>query len=177
MEDTPGRNPRETASFFSLLTFSWLNSILKLGSRQPLEEKNLFTIETSHQAERLVGDLEKEWLAEERASEQNRRKAHLWKAMVRVFSYRDYIIMGLLRIFYSITLNALPLILWFFLRSIATVSETSYTSTLPLVIGIAVVSVARSLCVGHALFKAEIMAVRLKVAMAGLVYKKASSIN
>ena len=177
MEDTPGRNPRETASFFSLLTFSWLNSILKLGSRQPLEEKNLFTIETSHQAERLVGDLEKEWLAEEKASEQNRRKARLWKAMVRVFSYRDYIIMGLLRIFYSITLNALPLILWFFLRSIATVSETSYTSTLPLVIGIAVVSVARSLCVGHALFKAEIMAVRLKVAMAGLVYKKASSIK
>jgi len=74
---TPGRNPRETAGFFSLLTFSWLNSILELGSRQPLEEKNLFTTETSHQAERLVGDLEKEWLAEERASEQNRRKPRL----------------------------------------------------------------------------------------------------
>ena len=97
--------------------------------------------------------------------------------MMRVFSYLDYIIMGLLRIFYSITLNVLPLILWFFLRGIATVSEISYTSTLPLVIGIAVVSVARSLCVGHALFKAEIMAVRLKAAMAGLVYKKASNVK
>ena len=54
MEDASVRNPREKAGFFSLLTFSWINDILKLGSKQPLEEKHLFPVETSNQAERLV---------------------------------------------------------------------------------------------------------------------------
>jgi len=89
MEGTPLRNPREKAGFLSLLTFSWMNNVLKLGSKQPLEEKHLFPVETSNQAERLVADLEREWLAEKRASEQNRTKPRLWRAMMRVISCRD----------------------------------------------------------------------------------------
>ena len=74
MEGTPSRTPKEKAGFLALLTFSWMHNVLKLGRKQPLEEKHLFPVETSNQAERLVADLEGEWQAEERASEQNRTK-------------------------------------------------------------------------------------------------------
>ena len=175
MEDTSVRNPRETAGFLSLLTFSWLNNVLNFGSKQPLEEKHLFPLETSLRADRLVGDLEREWLAEERASKQYRTKPRLWRAMMRIISYKDYIILALLRILYSLTMNFLPLMLWLFLKSISSGSEISYTSTLPFVICITVMSFARSVFVTHGEFKAEMWSLRLKVAVVGLVYKKVNA--
>ena len=172
MADASVKNPREAAGFFSLLFFSWMNNVLKLGNKLPLEEQHLHSLETSFHAERLVVTLEGEWLAEERASEQNRTRPRLWKAMMRVIPYKDYITMGLLRILYSIGMNLLPLILWFFLRSIATVSENSYASTLPFVICISVVSFARSFSNSHGIFKAEMMCIKLKAALIGFVYKR-----
>ena len=170
MADASVQNPRETASFLSLLTFSWLNNVLKLGSKQPLEEEHLLPLEPSFQAEKLIADLEREWMAEERASEQNSTKPRLWRAMMKVISPRDYVTLGLLRVFYSLTMNILPLILWFFLRSIS--SENSYTSALPFVICISLASIARSVFVSQGVFKAERLTIKLKVALTGLVYKK-----
>ena len=174
MEGTPVQNPRDQAGFLSQLTFSWINDVLKLGSKQPLEEKHLLAVGTSYQAERLVADLEKEWLAEKRASEQNRTKPRLWKAMMRVISCRDYSTVVLIRIFYSLSSNSLPLLLWFFLRSISTASKASYSTTLALVISIALTSSVRMFCNTHWVFKVEVMAIRLKVAVIGFVYKKVS---
>ena len=75
MEDVSVQNPKETASFLSLLTFSWLNNVLKLGSKQPLEEKHLLPLETSFQAEKLVADLHWKgngWLKKEHPNKQNK---------------------------------------------------------------------------------------------------------
>ena len=177
MDDTPVRNPRDDAGFLSLLTFSWINNVLKLGSKQPLEEKHLFTVEASFQTERLVADLEREWLAEERTSEQNRTKPRLWKAMMRVIPCRDYITMAFLRMFYSIAFNIFALIVWFFLKSIFSSSEISFKATLPFVIGMSLVSLTRTFCIGHGIFKAEMVVTKLKVALIGLVYKKASIVH
>ena len=74
MEDASNKNPRQTAGFISLLTFSWLRDILKLGSKHPLEEKHLFSLERSFQAKNLVHFLEREWSAEVRWSQQTRTK-------------------------------------------------------------------------------------------------------
>ncbi|KAJ7388544.1 hypothetical protein OS493_036911 [Desmophyllum pertusum] len=150
---------------------------LKLGSKQPLEEKHLFPIETSNQAERLTGDLEREWLEEERASEQNRTKPRLWRAMVRIIPCRELMTLSLLKILYSLASNFFPLIVWFFLRSISTASELSYTTTLPFVLGIALTSGLRTICTGHMVFKVEMMVIRLKVAVIGFVYKKILTLN
>ena len=168
--DTPVRQ----AEFFSLLTFSWMNNVLKLGCRQPLEEKHLFPVETSFKAERLVADLEREWLAEERASEQNRTKPRLWKAMMRVIPCRDYVTVAFLRILYAIAFHLFPLIIWLFLKSISSSSEINYKATLPFVIGMPFIAFTRTLCSVHGRFKAEMIATKLKVAMIGLVYKKVS---
>ena len=165
------------AGFLSLLTVSWMNNVLKFGSRQPLEEKHLPPVETSFKAERLVADLEREWLAEERASEQNRTKPRLWKAMMRAIPSRDYVIVVFLRIFYFLAFNLFPLIVWFFLKSISTSTEISYKSTLPFVIGISFVSFIRTSCANHGVYKMDMISTKLKVAMTGLVYKKASNFH
>ena len=171
--DTPVRQ----ADFFSLLTFSWMNNVLKLGSRQPLEEKHMLPVETSFKAERLVADLEREWLAEERAAEQNRTKPRLWKAMMRVIPCRDSVTVAFLRILYAIAFHLFPLIIWLFLKSISSSSEINYKATLPFVIGMPFIAFTRTLCSVHGRFKAEMIATKLKVAMIGLVYKKVSIVK
>ena len=172
--DTPVRK----ANFFSLLTVSWMNNVLKLGSRQPLEEKHLPSVETSFKAERLVADLEREWLAEERASEQNQAKPRLWKAMMRMIPCRDYVTVAFLRMVYAIAFHLFPVIVWLFLKSISSASsEINYKATLPFVIGIPFVAFTRTLCSVHGRFKAEMIAIKLKVATIGLVYKKASTLK
>ena len=176
MDDAPNHNPRETASFISILTFSWISQVLKFGSQHPLEEKDLFPLETSFQAEKLTGDLEREWLAEKRASEQSRRPPRLWRAMTRVVSYRDYITLGILRILFSFLFNVMPLVVWFFLRSISSASDRNYTSTLPFILCISVASAARSVIARQGYFRAEMIAIKLKVALIGLVYKKVNHI-
>ena len=156
MEDASNKHPRQTAGFISLLTFSWLSNILKQGSKNPLEEKHLFPLERSFHAKDLVDFLEREWLAEVRWSQQTRTKPRLWRAMLRIIRYREYIILALLRIFYSLSMNLLPLMVWLFLKSISSgSSEISYASSLPFVVCISVTSVARNIFVTHGLFKGE----------------------
>ena len=178
MGTVPVQNPnvRPKAGFFSRLTFSWISNILKVGSKQTLEEKHLLNIETSDEAEGLVDVLERQWLAEERASEQNRTKPRLWRAMMRVISYRDYITIGILRFCCTITLNLLPLLLWFFLKAISTASEPIYKTALPLIFGMIVNTIVRSLCFNQAMFKSDILAIRLRAGVIGLVYKKVSEL-
>ena len=71
---TSVQNPRETAGFLSLLTISWMDNVLKLGSKIPLEEMHLHPTETASEAEGLVKALEIEWMAEERKCELRRTK-------------------------------------------------------------------------------------------------------
>lgn len=177
MEDITDTNPREKASFFSLITFSWLNDILKLGSKQPLDESLLFPVGTSNKAERLVAELEREWLAEQRGTAHQRTKPRLWRAMMRTISRRDYIILAFLRLCYTLTFHALPVLIWFFLRSISAGSGITYKTSLPFVIGISLVAITRTVVSGQAVFKADVLAIRIKVAVMGLVYKKVGKIN
>lgn len=171
--DFSSENPIEKAGLLSLLTFSWMSSILKYGSKHPLEEKHLFPLETNFQAEGLADALEREWLSEMRSSEQNRKKPRLWRARFKIFPFREYIVVAILRIFYSFSMNLLPLALWFFLKNISTsAGTTNYSSTLPFMFSITVISLARSLFITHGAFKVEMMGYRLKVAVIGLIYKK-----
>ena len=171
---TSVQNPRETAGFLSLLTISWMDNVLKLGSKIPLEEKHLHPTETASGAEGLVKALESEWMAEERTSEVRRTKPSLWRALIRTIPSKDIIVMGVLRILWSITVNIFPWFLWLFLKSIAMPSENSYASTLPFVLCLLLTSMVRTLLVNQGLMKADVVGIRLKAAVISLVYKRVS---
>lgn len=171
---TSVQNPRETAGFLSLLTISWMDNVLKLGSKIPLEEKHLHPTETASEAEGLVKALEIEWMAEERKCELRRTKPSLWRVLIRIIPSKDIIVMGVLRILWSITMNIFPWVLWLFLKSIATPSQNSYASTLPFVLCLLLTSMVRTVLVNQGLMKADVVGIRLKAAVISLVYKRVS---
>ena len=69
-------------------------------------------------------------------------------------------------------MHALPLLIWYFLRSISTGTGISYKTSLPFVIGIFLVAMMRTAVQSKAIFKAQVLAIRLKVSVVGLIYKK-----
>ena len=170
---TSVQNPRKTAGFLSLLTISWMDNVLKLGSKIPLEEKHLHPTETASEAEGLVKALESEWMAEERTSEIRRTKPCLWRVLIRTISSKDIIVIGVLRTLWSITVNIFPWFLWLFLKSIATPSQNSYAS-IPFVLCLLLTSVVRILLINQGLMKADVVGIRLKAAVISLVYKRVS---
>ena len=111
MADISVTNPRENAGLFSRRILSWLNDTVKLGSKQPLDDSLLFPVGTFNKADRLMTELEREWLAEERATVHRGKKSLLWRAMMRTTSQRDYIILALLRLCDSLIFNALPFLI------------------------------------------------------------------
>ncbi|KAK2548536.1 ABC transporter C family member 3 [Acropora cervicornis] len=169
MEDLSVKNPQNQAGFLSSLTFSWMTGILKLGYKQPLEEKHLFELDSEYHAEKLVADLEMEWLAEQRSCNTRKTKPRFWRAMMRTFSNKAYLVMIILRILYSLCFSGMPLLIWFFLKTIAsTGSRESFVKILPLVLSFALMPMIKSFSSIHLVFKSETAAIKLKTSMIGL---------
>ena len=54
-------NPESKASCWSIITFSWLNPIIKLGYTRPLEEEDLWKLSKGDQAEELTRRFNVHW--------------------------------------------------------------------------------------------------------------------
>ena len=178
MEELSVKNPKNQAGFLSSLTFSWMTGILKLGYKKPLEEKHLFEVDSEFHAEKLVADLEMEWLAEQRSCHARKTKPRFWRAMMRTISSKAYLVIMILRILYSLCFSGMPLLIWFFLKTIAsTDSQESFLKILPLVLSFALVSMIKSFSLIHLVFKGETAAIKLKASMIGLVQKRVSHMS
>jgi len=57
-------NPEFSSSWFSKITFSWLNPLLRYGARNPLEEKDLWGLHSSDQTVQLSKAFEESWKKE-----------------------------------------------------------------------------------------------------------------
>ncbi|XP_055678761.1 probable multidrug resistance-associated protein lethal(2)03659 isoform X2 [Lutzomyia longipalpis] len=58
------KNPVETASIFSLLTFWWLRNLFKLGLKRPIEEEDIYATLKHHKSSLLEGQFTRLWTDE-----------------------------------------------------------------------------------------------------------------
>ena len=70
-------NPESKASCWSIITFSWLNPIITLGYKRPLEEEDLWKLSKGDQAEELTRRFNVHWDKElARSTERRSTRAH-----------------------------------------------------------------------------------------------------
>ena len=77
-------NPKENATLFSLLTFSWLNNLLEQGSQRAIENDDLPPLLKEDDNEALTKKLETEWSRNCKAARTTGtwiRTAILWRAL------------------------------------------------------------------------------------------------
>ena len=166
------KSPMESANIFSLLFFWWMNDTLKLGSKRPLQDEDLFPLQDEFKTETLVNRLEVEWDKEVDSCACKNRHPRLWKAVFRMFSYKNYLILGLVKFTHSVTNILLPVVVWFFLTSLSDDSNVSHYSTIKHVAGICLVTMVKGISQHHSFFLAGLCGMQLRASVIGLIYKK-----
>ena len=166
------KSPMETANIFSLLFFWWMNDTLKLGSKQPLKDEDLFPLQDEFKTEALVDKLEMEWLKEHDFCTRKNKQPRLWKVVFRMFSCKRYLILAGVKLIHSVSNILLPVMVWLFLSSLSEDAGVNQSSTILKVVGISFVTVVKGMSHHHSFFLAGIFALELKVSAIGLIYKK-----
>lgn len=168
-------HPYDSANWLSCVTLYWMNTVLRQGSQRPLEKDDIFPVRTQDSMEHLVDKLETLWEQEVTKSRLAGCKPRLWKAFCRMFSWKAYTGMIILKLLRSLSTAFLPLLLWFFLSDLEKESQQGYSaSSFVLVAGMILLAFIKGMAKNHLSGLSEIWGVRLKVASIGLIYKKVS---
>lgn len=166
------KSPMENANIFSLLFFWWMNDTLKLGSKRPLQDEDLFALQDDFKTEALVEKLEVEWSKECEASFLNNKRPGLWKAMFRMFSNRKYFLLAGVKLIHSITNALLPVMVWYFLATLSEDSNIDRYSAVKYVVCICLITMLKGISQHHSFFLAGISGMQLGASVIGLIYKK-----
>ena len=166
------QSPMENANIFSLLFFWWMNDTLKLGSKRPLQDEDLFPPQNEFKTEVLVDKLETEWYKENDSCARSNKPPRLWKAMFKMFSYKKYLIFATVKLIHSVSNILLPVMVWLFLRSLSEGTNFNQASMALRIIGISLVTVVKGMSHHHTFFLGGIFGTQLKVSVIGMIYKK-----
>ncbi|KAL7034207.1 hypothetical protein ACKWTF_007899 [Chironomus riparius] len=102
-------NPREKASFLSIITFFWTIDLFKKGYKKDLEVEDLYKPLKCDESEKLGDRLEKNW--NRQINKSNSKRPSLIKAITKTF-WREYLVLGVYEFINDIVVRlSLPLFL------------------------------------------------------------------
>jgi len=117
----PPENPYATANFFSKITYSWENTLFRIGFNRPLQKNDLYPLTPKFREENNEKQFYHYW-NDEIPDQSNRY--NLMKCLWKVFK-RDYYIAGVLRLLTDISNLFTPVILEFLLNFLETSNSAS----------------------------------------------------
>ena len=92
--------------------------------------------------------------------------------MFRMFSFKDYIRLCVVKFTHSVTNILLPVLVWYFLLGLSEDSTIDHYSTLKYVVCICVVTMVKGISQHHSFFWSGMCGMQMSSAVIGLVYKK-----
>ena len=164
-------NPRDTANFFSVLVFGWIQSLLTKGRKKTLEDADLFPLLKNSDTKHLTESLNSEWRQEIEEANENRRSPRLWITLLRLIPVRSYALMSCVSILKSAVFVAQPLTLGLFLRMLADSSRSTQSSVL-YILALSGACIVKFISLQHGNFLYEIWSMKLCAGITGLVYNK-----
>ena len=174
---SPPSNPKETAGCLSLLTFTWLNDLLKQGNERPLENDDLPPLLNEDQSQELTQHLEKEWSrsCEKTGSVKYERwikTSRLWLALLRMVPTSEKILVMMLASSYMVLHVMQPLFLIGLIAELMKESLVSQTWMYLYAAGVCLCTwlIAISKC--HCDYRSSMIGMRIRSAVLGLLYKK-----
>lgn len=175
--ETQPENPKKNAGFFSLLTFAWLNDLLKQGNKRPLENDDLPPLLKEDQNEALVEHLQKEWILicdESKPGESKgwMKTAKLWGAFLRIVPVSEILVVVSLAALH-VTLRIMqPLFLIGLLSELMEESRVLKRWIYFHAAGVCLCAWLIAIFKCHCDYRSSMIAMRIRSAVLGLVYKK-----
>ena len=166
-------NPKQAASFFSLLSFSWLNDLLKRGNQRPLENDDLPTLLEEDQSKKLTKNLEKEWSwICNHAGNTWRKTANLWRALLSIVPDSEKAIVLILASTHIVLRLMQPLFLIGLLAELMKEASVDHTWTYLFATGVCLSTWVIAISTCHCDYRSTMIGMRLRSALLGVIYKK-----
>ena len=168
-------NPKKNANIFSILSFWWVGELLAIGHKRPLENDDLFPLLDEDKTQASTEKLQQTWNEETRgASNKTISTGHrLLKAIIRAFSYADYVFLLSVGLLPGVCNVLQPVFLSLLLPELtkkSSVEEISWAYVYAA--GICLSSFVRAIATHQYVLHAQLIALRWKSATIGIIYKK-----
>ena len=168
-------NPKENASLFSLLTFSWLNNLLKRGSQRALENDDLPPLLEEDEIHALTNNLEREWSRNCKAAINTKpwiRTAILWRALWNLIPASEKVLVLTLASTHIVLRILQPLFLIALLAELMKESsgDTRWICLSASGVCLSAWLIAISKC--HCDYRSSMIGMRVRSALQGVIYKK-----
>lgn len=168
-------NPKEKASLFSLLTFSWLNDLLKRGNQRALENDDLPPLLEEDNNQALTENLEREWSWNCKAAHTTEtwiRTAKLWRALCNLVPTSEKALVLTLASTHIVLRLLQPLFLIGLLAELIKESSVKGRWIYLYASGVCLSTwlIAISKC--HCDYRSSMIGMRIRSALLGVIYKK-----
>ena len=164
------KNPKESANIFSILSFSWMNSILATGNTRPLENNDLFPLLDEDKTQGLTERLEESW-NEECLRGGKKRPRLLW-ALVSMFPWSEHAFLLSTAMISGLCNVLQPLFLSMLLVVLMKQSEEDFWWAYVYGAGICISSLIRIVMNHQCAYNACLTSMRWKAATIGLIFEK-----
>ena len=168
-------NPKENASLCSLLTFSWLNDLLKRGSQRALENDDLPPLLEEDENQGLTKNLEKEWsrnYKSEHTAKTWTGSAKLWRALWNLTPTSEKALVLTLASTHIILRLLQPLFLVGLLAELMKESSADrgwiYLSAFGICLSTWLIAISKC----HCDYRSSMIGMRVRSALLGVIYKK-----
>ena len=175
---TKKENPRKNANILSILSFWWVKEILAIGNKRPLENDDLFPLLDEDKTQSLTEKLQQTW-NEETANRVPGKKGNgyrLFRALVRMLPWTDYIYALTLVLVYSICKVLQPAFLSLLLQELMKPPAEELWWTYIYGAGICLSQFVAVVCNYQYAYHVFLMSLRWKSASVAVIYKRVRSV-
>ncbi|XP_078361825.1 ATP-binding cassette sub-family C member 4-like [Oculina patagonica] len=169
---------KENVSFLSLLFFQWMNSVFKTGNERALEENDFLPLSEENVTCTLTKLLQTNWSKESTKCKGNGKRPKLWKSVLKMLSVKEGMIIlftGVLRVVAGLLQ---PLFLGYLISSLISSPEPHenyYVYGCALSMGVSALICCLSM--HHFYYTCELLSIRIRSSLKGLVYLKTLDIS
>jgi ABC-type multidrug transport system fused ATPase/permease subunit len=82
----PTINPLENASIFSILTYSWMNDLIRRGAKKALESEDIYPLPSGYHSDKIYETISDYWKTELDSAKAFNRQPFIGRALFRAFN-------------------------------------------------------------------------------------------
>ncbi|KAF4980857.1 hypothetical protein FZEAL_3231 [Fusarium zealandicum] len=168
------------AGFFSMLTFQWMDPLMRTGYKRPLEEKDIWTVNPTRAIEPLTIKMKESFKKRVERGDKN----PLFWSMHETFKF-EFWVGGACALYTNIIQVVSPFTLRFLIQFAADAYEASQTGGEPphigkgigLAFGITLMQISQSLGTNHYIYRGMSVGGQSRGVLIGLIYEKSMLIS
>lgn len=169
--DDVNESSHSNTCFLSELSISWMNSIFKIGSKRPLNQSDFLPLRDEDRTRDITERLQEDWDHHVKECRSNGTKQpKLWKCLMRMVSWGEIFYFMSFFFIQSIARVTQPLVLAWIIHLLSfSGTQQSFTYVSCLLLSLSGLS---SACTHFSFYRFELLGMRLRSALKGIVYLK-----